>query len=62
VARLSKNILIFKDWTHKKYIYKRTRVSRWLGRENEENGPGLGIVVVGLPPLEESQPETYSVH
>ena len=37
VDRFSKNIFIFKDWTIKKNIFQRTRILRWLGRENEEN-------------------------
>ena len=35
-----------------KNIFELTSISRWLGRENEENVRlGLGIVVVGLPPV-----------
>ena len=33
VDRFLKNILIFKE----KNTFERTRISRWLGRENEEN-------------------------
>ena len=29
--------LTWPDWTQKKNIFKWTRISRWLGRENEEN-------------------------
>ena len=32
-----KNVFIFKDRTLKKNNIERTRISRWLGRENEEN-------------------------
>ena len=37
VAIFSKNIFICKGWTLKKNNIGRTRISRWHGRENEEN-------------------------
>ena len=37
LARFSKTILICKDWIFKKNNIERTRISRWLGRENKEN-------------------------
>ena len=37
MTRFSTNIFICKAWTFKKDISGRTRILRWLGRENEEN-------------------------
>ena len=53
MARFSKNILILKDWTHKKIFLKVFR-----GGSDEKMGRmwlGLGIVLVGLPPLSKSK-------
>ena len=36
---------------HLKNIFERTRISRWLGREHEENVARTKNVVVGIPPL-----------
>ena len=37
MARFSNNIFICKEWTFKKEIIGRTRIPRWLGRENDKN-------------------------
>ena len=40
VARFFKNSFIWEDETLLKNNIERTRISRWLGRENEENVTG----------------------
>ena len=38
------------------------RISRWLGRENEENvARTIGIVVVGLSPLRRHTKDFYQI-
>jgi len=40
------------------HIYRRTRTSRWFGRENEEN-VSREVVVAGLPPLSRPPPPPH---
>ena len=60
VDRFLKSILFFKDCTLEINIFERTSISRWLGRENEENMVGLGNVVVGLPSLNVQCPHFHT--